>query len=429
MTHVSFPKKAKSQSDKAGEGFHSNIFGLVQTQSIGKFKYYISFTNNTTHFVKVYYLRNKGEAAGKIVQHVAEVERRFRKPPAWIRFDNGKELVNGKTKEFCTGKGIDIHPTAPYSPSQNGVVEQLNCTLLELAQAMMIAKKLLAYLWDEAVNHAVYLRNCVLISTLPGRTEFEAYYGRKPGVGHLQEFGCDMWVLDESMGRSKLAPKENKMMFVGFVEGLKAICYYDMKKCNIKVFRNIAFNKNQKLREVEIPGLGLEEEKVMTDQKEANQILPDLKIKPQTGKQPDKQPQTPPPHKSNFDKSLLPHNDTEPPQQPLQSLHERTRTINYKKAGNPDACTDATTAIDCECTCQLCEACKEKKENRTLFPKVLMEEVKRGDILLSRTIQEALEGLKKEHWLKAILEELGNLEKYGNLGFGGFTSRTRSCWL
>ncbi|RXW15700.1 hypothetical protein EST38_g10156 [Candolleomyces aberdarensis] len=200
------------------------------------------------------------------------------------------------------------------------------------------------------------------------------------------------------------------MVFVGFVEGSKVIRYYDTKKRNIKVSRNIAFNKNQELKEVEIPGLGLEEGKVTMEQ----QILPNPPDnKSQTGKQPDMRPQTPPPRESNFDESLLPHGDAEPPQQPLRSLCERTRTIDYKKAGNPDACTSATTAIDRERTRQLHEARKEKEENRTLFSKVLMEDVKGDDVTLPRTIQEALEGPEKEHWLKAILEELGNLEKMG----------------
>ena len=117
--------------------------------------------------MKLFYLKEKGEAAEKIRHQVAAVERRFGKPPAWIRFDNGKELVNEATKKLCGEKGIEIHTTAPYSPSQNGVAERLNRTLLDLARAMLIAKRLPAYLWDEAVNHSVYLRNRVLVSALP----------------------------------------------------------------------------------------------------------------------------------------------------------------------------------------------------------------------------------------------------------------------
>jgi hypothetical protein len=40
---------------------------------------------------------------------------------------------------------------------------------------------------------------------------------KKPDISHLREFGCDVWVLDESKNRSKLDPKSKKMKFVGFI--------------------------------------------------------------------------------------------------------------------------------------------------------------------------------------------------------------------
>ena len=46
-------------------------------------------------------------------------------------------------KKWAAEKGITIETTAPYLPSQNGVAERLNRTLLEMARAMIIAKGLL----------------------------------------------------------------------------------------------------------------------------------------------------------------------------------------------------------------------------------------------------------------------------------------------
>ena len=58
-------------------------------------------------------------------------------------------------KKWVAEKGITIETTAPYSPSQNGIAERLNRTLLKTARAMIIAKGLLKFLWDEAVAHAI----------------------------------------------------------------------------------------------------------------------------------------------------------------------------------------------------------------------------------------------------------------------------------
>ena len=60
-------------------------------------------------------------------------------------------------KKWAAEKGITIETTAPYLPSQNGVAERLNRTLLETARAMIIAKELPKFLWDEAIAHANYL--------------------------------------------------------------------------------------------------------------------------------------------------------------------------------------------------------------------------------------------------------------------------------
>ena len=120
-------------------------------------------------------------------------------------------------KEWAAEKGITIETTTPYSPSQNGVAECLNQTLLEMARAMIIAKGLPKFLWDEAVAHANYLRIRSPTRALESQTPYEAKTGRKLNIGHLQEFGCDVWILDESINRSK------KMIFVGFMDGSKAV--------------------------------------------------------------------------------------------------------------------------------------------------------------------------------------------------------------
>ena len=89
---------------------------------------------------------------------MAKIEQKFGKAPRWIRINNGKEFVNKEMKKWAAEKGITIETTAPYPPSQNSIAECLNWTLLETAQAMIIAKGLPKFLWDEAMAHANYLR-------------------------------------------------------------------------------------------------------------------------------------------------------------------------------------------------------------------------------------------------------------------------------
>jgi hypothetical protein len=97
--------------------------------------------------------------------------------------------------------------TAPYSPSQNGVAEHMNRTLVELARAMLIAAKLPEFLWEPAVEHAAYIRNRAYTSAIKC-TPYQAWHGHKPDVSHLREFGTPVWTLLQGQKtQRKLLPK------------------------------------------------------------------------------------------------------------------------------------------------------------------------------------------------------------------------------
>jgi hypothetical protein len=147
-------------------------------------------------------------------------------------------------KAWCAEQGIDIQSTAPYSPEQHGIAKQLNCTLIELAHTMLIALDLPPFLWAEAVKYASYIRNHVATRTLTDHTPYEACTRQKPNIAHLHEFRCDVWIL--YMGdRSKLDPKANKFMVVGFEDGPCAVRYYSPTTRRIQVSRDFTFEESK----------------------------------------------------------------------------------------------------------------------------------------------------------------------------------------
>lgn len=82
---------------------------------------------------------------------------------------------------------------APYSPSQNGVAERMNCTLVELTRAMIRAQQLPKFLWEHAVQHAAYIRNRAYTRSIEDQTPYEVWFNKKPDVSTLQEFGTPVW--------------------------------------------------------------------------------------------------------------------------------------------------------------------------------------------------------------------------------------------
>ena len=125
-------------------------------------------------------------------------------------------------KPWLDSKGIEFQPSAPHSPAQNGAAKRLNHTLTELAHAMLLEKKLLQTLWAEAIGHAAYIHNRSPTRALPSMTLIEAWTGTKPNLSCLREFGTDVYILDKGHS-AKTELKANKMFFIGFEDGSKAI--------------------------------------------------------------------------------------------------------------------------------------------------------------------------------------------------------------
>ncbi|CAA7262638.1 unnamed protein product [Cyclocybe aegerita] len=151
QAHQAFPQEAAHRSKTPGERVMSDVWGPAGVKSIGGFKYYISFMDNTTWHSHVLFLKDKTEAFSHIKEHCMKVERQFGRYPQWMRFDNGREFVNSCVKDWAAEHGIELEPMAPYSSAQNGVAERFNHTMLELACAMLIAKNMPLFLWDDDV--------------------------------------------------------------------------------------------------------------------------------------------------------------------------------------------------------------------------------------------------------------------------------------
>lgn len=94
--------------------------------------------------------------------------------------------------------GIILEPIAPYSPLQNGIAEHFSLMLLDLACTILFNSKLPKWLWDKAVSHVVYLRNCMWSQAVDGKTSYKMWNGKKLNVEFLCLFGCDIWILNKN---------------------------------------------------------------------------------------------------------------------------------------------------------------------------------------------------------------------------------------
>jgi len=415
--HQPFPKEAENRSEIAGKRVVSDVWGPAKVKSIGGWSYYISFIDDTKRHNMVLFLAGKGDTTGRIKGHVAKIKQKFGKAPRYMRVDNGAELVNTEVKKFAEDKGIIIETMVPYSPSQNGIAERFNRTLLELVRAMLIAKNLPAFLWDEAVSHATYLRNRAPTRALKGITPYEAWTRKKPDISHFREFGCDIWVFDETKNKSKLAPRSRKMVFMGFEDGSKVIRYWDKETRKIKVSRNVVFNENDEPEQYgEIPGISAEGESginptstqtkqgLTTDPQDVPTV-PTSNI-PQETENRNLQPRTKIDYKQLNNPSIRqpPQETQQPPRLTIRIPRPSTRATPPNVSRPTEASKAKTIGKD-----------KANLAMDTLWKNILEEEfafrTNKEDLL--RNYEEAIEGDEREKWKAAMNEEIGTLGKMG----------------
>jgi hypothetical protein len=83
----------------------------------------------------------------------------------------------------------------PDVPQWNGVVERMNCTLVEMARMVLDEHRTPRRFWADAISTACYISNRIFLRSIVYLTLFELRFGRKPSVSHLRLFGCKCFIL------------------------------------------------------------------------------------------------------------------------------------------------------------------------------------------------------------------------------------------
>lgn len=130
--HVELFPKAVQHNMKPGELTHIDVWGKYAVKSINNNQYYLLFVDDAKQYITVKFLKNKLDAAQETINYLVLLMTQGHLTKG-IQIHCGKEFINNKLETHCKEKGIQIRMTAPYSPAQNGVTEQMNRMLVELA--------------------------------------------------------------------------------------------------------------------------------------------------------------------------------------------------------------------------------------------------------------------------------------------------------
>jgi hypothetical protein len=104
---------------------------------------------------------------------------------------------------------------------------------------MLNEKNLPNYFWVEAVATVVYIMNRTLAAAVHGMTPEEKFTSKKHDVSHLRVFGCIAYVYGPDEKRSKLDPKAEKCIFIGYSSKQKGYRCFNPSTQKLQVSRDV----------------------------------------------------------------------------------------------------------------------------------------------------------------------------------------------
>ncbi len=246
MHRSSFKPVGGIHSSRKLQLVHSDVKGPIGVESLGGHTYFITFIDDYSRVVKVYFMKHKAEAFEKFKEFEAMATKESGNQIGTLRTDNGGEYVSKGFENYLKLKGIRHQTTVPRTPQQNGVSERMNRTLTDTARTMLSQSGMPKMFWAEAVATAAYVRNRVLTSAIhEAKTPYERWYGRKPNVSHLRIFGCLAYVHVPDEQRHTLDKKAKLVQLVGYGVNQKGYRLYDESTRRVITRIDVKFNETE----------------------------------------------------------------------------------------------------------------------------------------------------------------------------------------
>ena len=73
----------------------------------------------------------------------------------------------------------------------------------------------------------------------------EMWTGKPTNYSYLHAFECPVYVMYNAQKRAKLDPKSRKCIFLGYADGVKGYCLWDLTAHKIVISRNVIFVEDQ----------------------------------------------------------------------------------------------------------------------------------------------------------------------------------------
>jgi transposase InsO family protein len=113
------------------------VCGPISYSSLTSNLYYVSFVDDSSHKIWIYFMNNKDVVFFKFKEVKALAENQIGKKIKVLRSNNGGEYTSKYFDVFCREPWIRRDLTVPYNPQYNGFVKRNNRSIIETNKVMI----------------------------------------------------------------------------------------------------------------------------------------------------------------------------------------------------------------------------------------------------------------------------------------------------
>ncbi|GJU84692.1 retrovirus-related pol polyprotein from transposon TNT 1-94 [Tanacetum coccineum] len=248
MTRKSFPHRPERATNLLGI-IHTDVCGPLRHVSKQGASYFITFTDDYSHYGYVYLLKHKHEVFETFKVFKNEVENQLGKTIKALRSDRGGEYISQEFKDYLKACGIVQQLTPPYTPQHN--------------------------------ESATRILNMVPTKKVD-KTPYELWYGKIPNLSYLKVWGCEALVKRDML--DKLQQRFVKCIFIGYPKETMGYYFYFHPENKIVVARYAEFFEKNLISQ-EVSGRAIDLEKIQDEDTLPFEITSEIPIEVEEAKE------------------------------------------------------------------------------------------------------------------------------------------------
>jgi transposase InsO family protein len=223
------------------EIIHTDVWGPA-LPSVHNSKFYVSFVDDYSRFVWVYFLKQKSEVEQVFLHFQNHVERMLNTKIKCVQSDWGGEFQ--RLHAYFNQTGITHHISCPHTHQQNGIIERKHRHIVDTGLTLLAQSNMPLRFWDEAFQTACYLINRMPTRTIQSDTPIHRLFGTKPDYSILRVFGCACWPNLRPYNSRKLTFRTRQCVFLGYNSSHKGYKCFDRTTGRVYISRDVNFDEN-----------------------------------------------------------------------------------------------------------------------------------------------------------------------------------------